>query len=186
MKRFFYFTLLALVVIIIISSCKKSGLDNGSDLTGQVNLITNPSFEINGQKTLIGWYPSMTIFFVNDVPTGGGNWAIWMGGGNFTGNIFTAVPAQSGTHEYYLSIYGKESKQEEGNGFSRVQLILKHANDLFFLKYLSIKDTTWTLYSLQDTLTASTNDTLIVKIINYPMEYSYHSLFDLCTLKKMN
>jgi hypothetical protein len=149
-----------------------------------VNLITNSSFEINGQKSLSGWIiycdnPS----FVNDVPPGGGNWALELPTGwiPFSNWVETTVLSPVGSHEYQFSIYGKKNGHT-GNA----QLYLKRADSLIFCNRLTVIDTVWTYYSASDTLTTYTGDSLYVRILMTGTEDPVSCYFDLCKLEKLN
>jgi hypothetical protein len=184
MKTKIILKLLVFGIIILISSCSKTeSTDDNNPIIpppDTTNLITNSSFEINGEKSLVGWEIFCPIIeFISYVPPRGGKWALSMSPGWVPSYyyIMTTVPASIGTNEYRLSYYVM--------AHGMIELYLKKQDSLIFCKriYSESQDTLWRYYSVLDTLTTKLGDSLTVKVVSGSGEVGPLCYFDLCKLE---
>jgi hypothetical protein len=169
---------------ILISSCSKTETPGNDQNKPQqtpdtTNLITNSSFEINGEPSLAGWELLCSDIKYTDASPGGGKWAICMPQGWLPANnyIMTTVSAPIGTNEYKLSYYGKVR--------GGLNLYIKKQDSLIFCNriYTQDQDTIWRYYSVLDTLKTLPGDSLVVKVIAGSAEVGEYCYFDLCKLE---
>jgi hypothetical protein len=184
MKAATLFALLALFVGGMLQGCSKSN-PVGPSLGG--NLLANPSFELNGSPSLDGWtqaYIDTSLFsFSSDVPPGGGEYsivvqAVW--GPPYT--VSQTVPADAGNHQYAFSAWAKKT------GFGgQMLLFLKRSDSTLFVKSRSIADTTWTQYSIADTVAAESGDSLVVSMTGgFSQLPAGRTFFNMCDLEKID
>jgi hypothetical protein len=183
---------IVLTIFLLLNGCKKNETINEetSKPKNPINLITNSSFELNGQQSLVGWTVHSERFdFTNNTPPGGGNWAleIPLGWFPFYNSVETIVPAPTGSNIYKFSIYGKVRKITN-LPLGYADFYVKHADTLVLCNSLHITDTTWSSYFKIDTLTTFLGDSLFVKIYTSLTEVSSDGpvIFDLCKLEKLN
>ena len=161
MKANIVLMLTHLFAVTILSSCSKSS-DTISGPAGGGNLLTNSSFEILGMPSLHGWLVSDTsaVHFMEEAPPSGGCWSVAIDPGWVTiYSISTTIAAPVGNHRYELS-FG--AKSWNTGGMARV--ILKRPDTLMVRKYLGFSDTTWSTYSLFDTLSTNKGDSLVIEL----------------------
>ena len=125
------------------------------------NIIMNSSFEENGSPSLDHWtvYDSKIVCFDNDVPPGGGKWAVYFHAGWFP-SVYTLsyfLPLTSGEYILNLSLWARY-KSIRGSAF----LMLKRDNIEKIIESIEIKDTEWTKYSVLDTLRINSGDSLFI------------------------
>ena len=172
-----------------LNCCKKkeSGPENNTINPTPVNLISNSSFEINGQHSLTGWILNADSYsFSYEAPPGGGFWSLALptGGMPFPNTIETMIPAPIGINNYKFSVYGKKKFNEAGG---EAFLFIKHADSLIISKTLGIKDTAWTFYFTNDTIYTVLGDSLCVRLLTPPEPGDpFYVVFDLCKLEKLN
>ncbi|MBM3436987.1 MAG: hypothetical protein FJY07_12315 [Bacteroidetes bacterium] len=174
-KKTFVTGLLAAIVILQ-CACKK----NTDEATlKHVFQISNPSFEINNNPSLDGWSANNSSIFSNDVPPGGGNWSIMLSADWDPENyVQTSVHLDGGAYRYKLSTWAK--KQGEGGA---VCLLLNNA----YRKSIAVTDTTWNIYTITDTISASAGDNLTIELWGGYSQLSMGTtFFDLCTLQKLD
>ncbi|MFK7921888.1 MAG: T9SS type A sorting domain-containing protein [Bacteroidia bacterium] len=145
------------------------------------NLISNPDFEINGERNCQDWYQengdslncpcdsisSDTICgrFYQNTPPNGNIWPWGMGAeGNYPPNrIQTYLTGLSGTNSYKLSIW---MKLEEGNGAKGYAGIsIKSQGQITLGPSVSGSARDWVKYTIIDTLSLQSTDTVIVSLI---------------------
>jgi len=179
-----YLKIFIFISILFIISCNKYKSPLESHPTS--NLIKNSSFEENGQPSLKYWYiqDSSKIKFSNDTPADGGKWSIylhaeWYGPLPKSPSYF--VPLSPGRHMLEFSVYGK-SKTVPGSSL----LILKKGDERQVEAQLLIADSTWTKYSLIDTLNINEGDSLFVLLYGGGTEVvDGITYFDLVELKQI-
>ncbi len=177
--------LIILLLALAAPGCKESGsgsIENGEESSG--NLLLNPSFESNGAPSLEHWSVQDTsrVRFSPDVPPGGGSYSVaiavdWAP----PAFVRTAVAAPAGAHRYRLSWWGK-SEQIAGAAYLGIQ-----KPDTLILFYphggLTI-DSTWTEYSLLDTIATETGDKLVITLSGGISQWSGgKTYYDLCSLE---
>jgi hypothetical protein len=148
-------------------------------LSGQ-NLITNSSFESNGQLNCDSWYDACgrelayqcdTIpdtncmgWFVQDAPPGGGNWSIelepgWIPAEGFAETYVTGI---SGTSIIQLKVWMKAVGGFNGGGY--MCLYLKGQPFWFATSCKADTASTWKQFTVTDTFTLLTTDTVVVHL----------------------
>ena len=155
-----YFAILVFMSILYLSGCKKN--ISSLETINKTNLIMNSSFEVNGRLSLKYWHiqDCPKVRFSNDTPLDGGKWSIflhaeWWGPWPESPSYF--VHLSPGKHILKFSLWGK-SKTIPGSAF----LILKKGDWQKIKARHRIIDTTWTKYSLIDTLNINEGDSLFV------------------------
>jgi hypothetical protein len=171
---------------VLFNSCKKSG-DTIADPLPDPNMITNSSFESNGNPSLQDWDVFRTQFVesVQDVPPGGGSWSVAIRDVNDWSAvaIHAKAAAPIGTHIYQFSFWSKCVVNITGE----VAFLLHREDTLSYRKYLVIDKTTWTSYTLLDTLTTTTGDSLEIWLSGgYLGTGSGKTFYDLCRLEILN
>ena len=162
MKRHMVFVLIVGLWLLVSSGCNT----NGSPLVGLqgANLIANASFEKNGQPTLEGWFvrDSSAVQFAKDAPPGGGIWSLLLHAQMpaplpFSPSMY--IPLRSGRHVLSLAFWGKSQSVHGG-----VVLAVKRGTRWERAIFHPAMDTTWSHYTLQDTLTLEPGDSLFVQL----------------------
>ncbi len=172
--------LVALIVCINLIQCSSP---TGPLQTG--NLLKDPSFESNGQPTLSGWTINDTsiVHFTNDAPPDGGKWSVavnvvWIGP-NMLEVPYQKIKLISGTKIYTFSFWAKSSSAIKGIG----SILAFKADSLVSYKYVRVGDSTWTNYSIADTLSSDQADSLCVTVSGGVTELAGgKTYFDLCSL----
>lgn len=183
MKIYFRTAVANFLIILFFLSCAESD-DTIYEQENDTNFLINSSFEINGNPSLLGWYSPDTsmIDFAQDTPPDGGNWSVTLEA-NWGPPFFisSTVAAKQGTHHYNLSLWSKV----QGVG-GAAYLNLKQTDTLIVRKSVTISDTTWTTYSLLDTITAIESDSIVVTLTGGFSHLFYgKTYFDLCMLEKI-
>lgn len=177
--------ILSMLILSSLLLCSCSDDTSVSITSGETNLLLNPSFEVNANPTLQSWttndYPA--IKYSGDVPTGGGYWSITIEAVWGTPiYVRTTVLASEGRHIYKFSFMAKT----QGSG-GNASLIFVHVRNDSLRKQIQVADSTWTSYSLLDTLTISRGDSIAVKLSGGFSQILYgKTFFDLCKLEKLN
>jgi hypothetical protein len=142
--------------------CSKSR-DRISAPTGDENLLANSSFEIDGNPSLHGWVVSDTcaVHFAEEAPPTGGCWSVAIDPGWVPTmySISTTVSAPKGGHRYEFSFWAMS-----WDSWGMARIILKRPDTLAVRKYLGFSDTTWSTYSLFDTLSTDKGDSLVIEL----------------------
>ncbi|MCH7974748.1 MAG: hypothetical protein IH949_12860 [Bacteroidetes bacterium] len=146
------------------------------------NLIINPSFEKDGDSSLVGWNAEIlsTVNFIKDTPPNGGNWGLTIdvlwGIGN---NVISIVNIPPGTHIYKFSLW---SKYFSIAGYADLSLVTP--DSIFIINHIKINSGVWTNYSMIDTITSNSKDSLRVILSGgFSQIVSGKTFFDLCTLE---
>jgi len=172
---------------------------NGED--EDKNLIQNPSFETkDGQADYSGWVNILWLAdstyrpsLVGDVPPGGGSGALPLPPGITQGTIYegyaeTYITGQSGTNIYQLKGW---MKNIDWTGYISIGVLSQEPQYTQFAplkKYVSSNSANWTQYTLTDTITTQSNDTIVVRLSTDMTPIGFESqkvLFDLIELKKL-
>ena len=154
------------------------------------NIVINSSFEEDGHPSLNDWIVDSTQvpYFDNDVPPGGGKWSLYLKA-NWYGPLpktpLYFLPLSSGEHIINLSVWGK-FKSIRGSVF----LLLKNDNKQNVVGQISIENTTWTKYSLIDTVRINSGDSLFVLLFGGGTELvdgsTYFDLVEFRTIDSNN
>ena len=166
-------------------ACSKSR-DRICGPSGDEDLLINSSFEIKGVPSWNGWsisHPS-AVNFSEDTPPRGGSWSVTMGPGWIPVVLFISetVAAPEGTHGYALSFW---AKRVYVGGW--VEFILEQPDSSVVRKTTIISDSTWTFYSLLDTLPANDGDSFTVKLTGGWSELAGgETFYDLVRLEKLD
>ncbi len=180
-----YRTTAIFFIALFAASCRETVTSPASG----VNLIASSSFEVDGTPTLQGWTVSDTsaVHFSTDIPHDGSGYSIilhaeWFGPSP-TNFISRKLAAQSGTHLYWLSYWGKRIGISGGISV----LLSQHASQNSILcMSLPVADTSWTFYSQTDTSTANTDDSLTIKIGGGASEIAAGTTyFNTCELERL-
>jgi len=146
------------------------------------NLIRNPSFEMNSDPSLADWFVNMPslVNFTNDTPLNGGNWALTIdvlwGIGN---DVISTVILPEGTHIYKFSFWSKFSTKP---GFADIDLVTQDSTSQ--ISRINIDSESWKNYSILDTITSSSEDSLQIKLSGGFSNISPgKTYFDLCTFE---
>lgn len=188
-KKLIGFIALAFLLILLQCHSDKTPLSpaNISDCTG--SLIPNCSFEENGEPTLQFWESSDTsaVHFSGEVPPGGGRWSVfveasWFGPLLGYSHIAYRLPLKQGVHIFRLTFYAKRTAL-----YGSMSLFQIHGNETNQLKTVTITDSTWTKYQVQDTLTAAPGDSLLIFLTGGGTEVVYSATYyDLVKLTELS
>jgi len=151
------------------------------------NILTNSSFEINGSPSITGWQlyeiDSTSLKFSNDVPPGGGKFALyikndWPYGPWLQQNVRT----HQGHHVYRFSCWAKSRYFADAD----VWFGLKTSDSIITLQHFSFGDTVWTCKSFVDTLNTTPGDSFYVNIFGPIVDIARVGMavsFDLCEVE---
>ncbi len=174
--------LLPLFVFLLSALLSSRCSDSVNAPENEKNLIPNSSFEINGISTLAFWFVNMPslVNFTNDTPPNGGNWAITIdvlwGSGN---DVITTIIIPEGTHIYKFSFWSKYSNKP---GYA--ELLLDAPDSLFQINRTNVDSESWKNYSIVDTITFVSGDSLQIKLSGgFSNIVPGKTYFDLCTLE---
>ncbi len=153
------------------------------------NLITNNSFEFNGQPTLAGWRagnPDLATPF-NEAPPTGGEWCLQLVAdwAPTMGFVLTTIPEVEDGDILRLSCYVRAINSDGGGSISLVVGSYPfNSNNYTNGRYSS--DTTWTYLSVQDTVELGAGDSVMVLCSSFHTEITPRiGLFDLVTLQRI-
>ena len=180
-------TLVATISILAaLSACKDNPVVS---VFTPVNLIQNPSFEINGTPSFQNWWrrDTLDVRIVQDAPQGGGQWSLLIVPGwipqQFVAKTF--ITGQTGTGVYQLTVAMKNTTVGDFTA-PRVLLGRYVDNNWTHYKTISTDSTNWTTVSLLDTLTLQANDTIGVQLSGGTGELVLgNALFDLVKLVRL-
>ena len=172
---------LLLAALSAFSTCKKEETNPTPE-----NLISNSSFENDGESSAEGWEGYFA--FTDDTPQNGGNWALQLEPGWLPaeGYATTSVSGLSGNLSFTLKCDAKLIGSDAGQ--RGVYLRLKKADDtLFTLASISVENTEWENLTLSTgTVEMEETDELIVHLSAGSTEVAgWKVLFDNVVLEKM-
>ena len=159
MKRNLNASILAALMALLLASC--SGNPASSNGTG--NLISNPYFTSNGRPSLAGWQINDTAWVkvVSNAPPGATGWSLWLlppSGGPGPGGVATTyITGGSGNGVYTLTLWEKNFATWYWGTIVMDQM---RNGGTVSTKLLDMRDTTWTQFTLSDTLNMQQSDTL--------------------------
>jgi len=176
---------IVVMLVTLIASINLIQCSNPTGPSASSNLLQDPSFESNGQATLNGWVVNDTsiVHFANDAPPDGGKWSvavnvIWIGPNMFE-VPYQKVKLVSGTKIYTFSFWAKSSTVIKGMG----SILALKADSIVSYKYVRVEDSTWTNYTIADTISSDQADSLFVTISGGATELAGgKTYFDLCSL----
>ena len=85
-------------------------------------------------------------------------------------------------HVYKLSVWSKA----HGIG-GWIDFVLQRPDSLILRKQVRIVDSTWTFYSVIDTMSCSTQDSIVVKLTGgFSQLLAGKTFYDLCQLEKLD
>lgn len=164
-------------------SCNESITESQSS----ENLLSNGSFEINGQPSLNGWrFGNKGLAeLTNQAAPNGGNWSLQLTSdwAPTTGFIYTPVTNIKSQDIITLSAYVRATGQFGGGGI--INLVTGQSIYSGRIKSISTSDTVWNQISVTDTVKLNTNDTLWVVLSSLHTELvPFKGLFDLVKIEK--
>ena len=182
MKINIFFSSILLSVFFICVKCQKSEEPISGPINNN-NLIINSSFETEGNPTLGDWLANdiNRVEFSNDTPEDGGKYSITLEAdwSPSPPSIFTLKKLVKGNHKYNFSFWAK-CRGIGGYGY----LCLINADTLIISKSTHVTDTTWTKYSIMDTISSSEYDSLKVILSGGFTHLIFgKTYFDLCKLE---
>jgi len=167
--------------LLLLASCKSESPTSSG--TGAIVLL-NSSFESDGMPSDSIWSipPPPLSGFSTDVPPNGGKYSIFIEAGNPGQNALASLALPQGMHVFRLSIWAKTTAV---TGYADLLFVPAYSsNDL--RKRIEIPDTTWHQYSLDDTLTAQSGDSIRVVLSAGIGEVIFSlAYFDLCKLEQL-
>ncbi len=163
---------------VIVSGCKKETITGPTE---PQDLISNVSFELNGNPSIDGWIywsnVDSMVQFSNDVPNGGGNWSVHLRVGDRVVKFLqTKIAAPTGRNRFRISVWARRGLMEAGGSPSVAVLSLNDTTR----KILNVQDTTWGYYEAFDTIDTVIGDSLTVRLGDGYLSETY---FDLCRLQ---
>ncbi len=176
------FTIMFLVLIL--AACKESPTEPAIS----PNLIVNGNFETDHAPTLEGWHlgSSQLAKLVDEVPQGGGGWALELTAdwAPTMGFAYTPITSVESGDIVQLSAFVRAIGPEGGGS---IQLRTGETIWTSAQSNARTSDTSWTQLTLVDTLALGPNDTLWVVLSSFETELiPRKGLFDLITLKRIN
>ena len=157
-------TAVTLIVGTALWGCKNSGnpIGPGGELA---NLISNPTFMVDGKPSLDGWTCPDTSGFVfsAEVPPGQAGNSLrmpvsWFGPIRYAG-IWTTVPIPAGPHVFELRCW---ARRENFGGWMLLYRPGDPVDSVSRAQLIPITDTTWTLYRTRDTIVSEQPDSIII------------------------
>jgi hypothetical protein len=162
-------------------SCKSQSPTTAS--TGSTILL-NSSFESSGSPSSDGWtIPSSPMGgYSTDVPPNGGTYSIFLEASNPGGSASVEVALPLGAHIFRFSLWAKTASI---TGRADLQFVPANGQSILS-KRMDIPDTTWREYSIDDTLTAQTGDSVKVFLFAGIGEVIIsRTYFDLCKIEEI-
>ena len=170
--------ILAATVFCVIGRSSRAQTSDSDSL----NLISNPSFELNGQPTLQSWVADTFLTaFVQDTPPGGGTWSLRIDPGWIPqeGYAQTYITGLSGISILELTVWIKSLNRWRGSAtlgqWSKGEWVTN--------KRIDCDSASWTQISIVDTLSLLPTDTVAVHLSAGVTEVAFgEDLFDLVRL----
>lgn len=180
--------IISLCLMLLFFGCNKSE-ETPTGPPVIIDLLSNPTFESNGNPSLAGWIvpDTSTVHFTNDMPPGGKGYSIivksqisvlWPGA-----SVFVNIVPAPGKHRYRLSCY---TKSKGTAGYCAVYLKRGNMTVMCGQFYIPATDTIWTNTMHDDTLTTVYEDTLIVNLNGGMLAYfPGTTYFNSCQFQKI-
>lgn len=162
MKKGLDILVAAAFATLFLASCSQSPISpNGSG-----NLIQNSDLRSGNNPSLAGWKINDTAWVkvVANAPPGGGTWSLWLApmfGPEPGGMARTFVTGQSGEGVYTLTCW---ERNFSGWYWGSVSLAQFRGGREISYRSLDMKDTSWTEFTLEDTLFLQPSDTLGIEL----------------------
>ncbi len=175
----YLFVLIAICLAIVACNKKSTAPEN--------RLILYDSFETEGVGSYAGWtVQEGQADFDNSTPADGGSVSLMLiADGEIEGTAVKEIVADHGDGIYTFSIWGRMSTdQPEETGY--ITFGISDDDDVLQEKSVFLTDTTWTKYTLVDTLSFDAGQYLYMKLSPGLPEGDavWYSLFDLLRLDK--
>lgn len=158
--------------------------------TGPENvLVLSDSFERSGSPTTTGWQIVTDLYdFDIDTPEDGGYYSLMLLPGNdIEGTAVKTIEVEHGDGIYTFSVWGKMSTdQPENTAYIKFGVL---SNEIpTQLTTFELSDTTWTQFTVTDTLAFETDDLIYIKLSCGAGQTGdqWYSLFDAVRLEKLN
>jgi hypothetical protein len=153
-NRIFFLSIL-LILSIFVFSCSKE--NNPVTTQPDSSVLLNTSFEKNGIPDDEGWTISASPLgdIVTDAPRDGGTYCLKLEASNPGGMAFIKVPAKTDKKVYNFTFWGKTTQPSSSAYFDLIR-----NGQIQSRVELSVMDTTWTKYSLVDTLQVMSGDSI--------------------------
>lgn len=182
-SRFLPLLYLMLALLAFTSQCEEPTNGINSE-----NLITNPSFEMDGQPSIDDWNYLVIVGheyydFVKDTPPSGGGWSVQVRSGRALepGFVETMLSGINDEGIFELSAWMKSDREIFGGS---ILLTQTRDGNVIHSKCLYLAPTEWARVSFRDTLDIDSSDTLHIKLFADPADLPM-LLFDLVSLKKI-
>jgi hypothetical protein len=180
------------IVLFEVCACSKSE-DQLTNPLSHSGLLTNGSFELNGQPSLTGWTLSASdtafVALSAEAPPGGGSFSLrlkneW----SFPGFVSQFVALSPGTHRYELTASARAKRSvSPWDAGGDMMILIKQGSSWTASKSYHFSDTTWVSAGLTDTLTAVQGDTVEIRLRGNIDQFSFgYVYFDLITFEKLD
>lgn len=170
------------VLLLMFQSCSDNSVNQPAPAE---NLISNWSFEKNGQPIIEGWVlnPNGKYSFSNTAPEGGGMYSIQLDcNWGIPNEIRTSVPAYWGNTKYEFSLL---SRKEDFGGYFSINI--KRSDSLITLNKINIDSDSWRIYSVFDSIQTKKNDSLVIILAGgFSQVLTGKTYFDLVRLEKLD
>jgi hypothetical protein len=174
--RFFSF-----LFILVLPSCKNQ---SPTTINTESTILLNSSFESGGTPSSDGWTISSPPMggYSTVVPPNGDTYSIFLEASNPGGSDFINIALPQGVHIFRFSVWAKVTKLT-----GRAEIDFVHAIDqAIYFKQIDIPDTTWREYSIYDTLSVSSGDSLKVFLSpGFSELIASRTNFDICKVEQI-
>ena len=174
------------LLIILSSTCLLWNCDECSTCTDppgdEDKILVNTSFENNGNPFADGWIITLGDFST-DTPADGGIYSVALEANNpFGGEATITVKSLTDFDIYNLSFY---AKFENIRGYA--SLLFIKDGEVSKQNFITITDTSWTLYSITDTFQTSAGDSIKILFRGGTTSiFPGKTFFDLCKLEAVD
>jgi hypothetical protein len=189
MRKIITIVLISPLVTILIS-CNNTAATSPIQSNNPTNLLINPSFEENGEQSLVGWdiYMVEPVGFSNDVPdSDSGKWSAEMFG--YPPDLLIPWPI----FYLYSVVYPSVSKsiynfdfwaKADSCEYGTATIFIYSKDSLIAGKSIDVENPEWTMYNIIDTLASNNVDS--IKVGFFPGAYTGENggkmLVDNCSL----
>ncbi len=180
-KRIFRLVFLIVLMLITLSCSKK---ENPVNPPSDSNVILNSSFEKNGVPDNDGWTISARPLgeITTDAPPGGETYCLKLEASNPGGMATIKVPVVTNKQVYNFIFWAKTNQPSSSAFFDLIR-----NGQIQNSEELNIMDTTWTEYSLVDTLQVMSGDSIRITFSERlsPLQF-FESYFDLVKVETVD
>ena len=167
--------------ILVLPSCKNQ---SPTTINTVSTILLNSSFESGGSPSSDGWTISSSPMggYSTDVPPNGGTYSIFLEASNPGGSASIKIALPQGAHIFRFSVWAKVTRLT-----GRAEIDFVHAIDqTIYFKQIDIPDTTWREYSIYDTLSVSSGDSLKVFLSpGFSELIASRTNFDICKVEQI-